>query len=332
MNLFIIIFTLILFHGNYIYGLETGELDGIDVLTVFKNKAGTCKLRNFVRSETDFTLLTDDLNKYCSSSDSVKQYRILCHMISYELEKACALPPDLRPAKPKYATNDSSAQICSMLNLNATNEWIWNRITNNGQKQIGVDSKNLCAKITADTDTLRLARFFYKIAPRVRNADSSQQGEGKFQSNTNNKVLTELPSGGIKNTKEAAVDAVQTDKEKTQLSADNNTKKTDETVNGLKEKTVQTGEGTKDKTGQAAEEPKDKAGEGTKEKTVQTGEGTKDKTGQAAEKQKDKASEDTKDKANEGTKSQKCSVEMRHSFYLYPNYRFKNMFSCFLLT
>ncbi|CAF4187242.1 unnamed protein product [Rotaria sp. Silwood2] len=178
MNLFIIIFTLILFHGNYIYGLETGELDGIDVLTVFKNKAGTCKLRNFVRSETDFTLLTDDLNKYCSSSDSVKQYRILCHMISYELEKACALPPDLRPAKPKYATNDSSAQICSMLNLNATNEWIWNRITNNGQKQIGVDSKNLCAKITADTDTLRLARFFYKIAPRVRNADSSQQGEG----------------------------------------------------------------------------------------------------------------------------------------------------------
>ncbi|CAF1036472.1 unnamed protein product [Rotaria sordida] len=319
MNLLIIILSLILFYGNYIYGLETEELDGIDVLTKLKNIQPDCDLHDFLRVDDEYKTLTDDLRKHCSSSNSVKRHRILCHMLSYELEKACRLTPNLRPSKVIYATSRTPSQICNLNNILLTDEWIWHKITDGGQKKIGVNAKKLCTKVTSDTDTLRLARFFYKTAPRVRQVDSSKQSKDKLQSNANNKVLTEPSSGAVKNDKDVPVDTAQTEKEKAQQSSDINTKKTDETVDGLKEKAAQTVEGIKEKAAKVGEGIKEKVGqvgEGLKEKAAQAGEGIKEKTAQTAEELKDKvsqsvetikvktgqATEETKDKAGERTK------------------------------
>ncbi|CAF5169592.1 unnamed protein product, partial [Rotaria sp. Silwood1] len=149
------------------------ELIGIDVLTKLKNTSPDCDLRDFLINLNESKLLHDDLSKYCSSSDAEKQYRILCHMLSYELEIGCRLPTKSRPSKVLYAIQKSSKQICDKSNIQMTNKWIWNRITNDGQKQIGVESNALCPKVTSDTDVLRLARFFYQIAPFIRTADLS---------------------------------------------------------------------------------------------------------------------------------------------------------------
>ena len=169
---------MILFYGNYISGADTEEFDGIDVLKVLKSRVPKCDLHSFVKTEDDYKSLTEDLNKYCSTSDSTKQYRILCHMLLYELRKACKLPADSRPSQAIYTTKDTAEKICKTRNLQLTNQWIWKRITNNGQKQTDVNFNDLCTKVTSDPNTLQLARFFYKIAPRVRQADLSKQNKG----------------------------------------------------------------------------------------------------------------------------------------------------------
>jgi len=178
MNLFIIILSLILFHENYIYGLDTEGLNGIDVLATLKAKVPNYDLHDFVKSDQDYKELTGDLNTYCSTSDTSKSYSLICNMIAYELTKACEISPGSRPSKAMYKVETTPTDICAKKNIQLTNEWIWNKITNNGEKKIGVNADQLCTKVTSDTKTLRLARFFYKIAPLVRKYDLSKQSKG----------------------------------------------------------------------------------------------------------------------------------------------------------
>ncbi|CAF2103974.1 unnamed protein product [Rotaria magnacalcarata] len=329
-NSLVVILSLIIFHGKYIFGLGAEELKDINVLAKLNNITAGCDLHDFLQLDSDFKKLSDDLTEYCSPLKSVKQYRILCHMLSYELEKACALPAKSRPSKAVYTSKTSAKEICAKKNIQLTNQWIWNKLTNNGQKDIGITAKYLCSSVTSDMATRRLARFFYKIAPLIREADSSQQATDKGQSKSTVSI-----SGAAKYTKNDNADVVPTSKEKAQQSIETKTKETGEgtkdkaaqTEEGTKDKTAQpgegtkekanpaseeskdktalTGEGVKDKTSQTGEQAKDKTNEGTKDKAAQTGEGMKDKTAQTGEGVKDKTvqtEEGTKDKASEGTK------------------------------
>jgi len=174
MNLFIIILSLVFFHGNYIYGLNSEGLTGINVLEALL-KLPNCYLSDFVKSEDDSKLLADDLKTYCTTSDTSKQYVLICRMVFYELKKACKLSVNSRPSKAIYQIQESSKEICGKKSIPLTNEWIWNKITHNGEKNIGVKAEDLCTKVTSDTNTIRLARFFYKIAPRVRHNDQKEK-------------------------------------------------------------------------------------------------------------------------------------------------------------
>ena len=179
MNLFIIIASLILFYENYIYGFETQELNGIDVLAALKSKVENCDLKSFVSSNNDYTLLVDNLKNYCSLEESVKQYRLLCYMLSYALEKACRLKDKSRLPKIEYATSlPSLEEICGKRWMTLTSQWIWNTITDHRRKQNDINSTNLCLAVTNNNSTRRLAAFFYKIGRVVRKADGSQQDKG----------------------------------------------------------------------------------------------------------------------------------------------------------
>ncbi|CAF3742053.1 unnamed protein product [Rotaria socialis] len=295
-NSLVVILSLILFHGKYIFGLGTEKFKAINVLAKLNNTAAGCDLHDFLRLDSDFKNLSDDLTKYCSPSKLVKRFRILCHMLSYELEIACALPAKSRPSKALYTSNTSAKEICDRKNIQLTNQWIWDKLTNGGQKDIGITAKYLCDSVTNYTVTLRLARFFYKIAPLIRQADLSQQA-----------------SGAAKDTKTGNADVAPTSKEKSQQSIETKAKETGE---GTKGKANQTEEGTKDKAAQPGEQAKDKTNEGTKDqaaqigegikdKAAQTGEGVKDKTAQTGEGAKDKIAqtgEGIKEKAGEGEK------------------------------
>lgn len=172
MNLFVIVLSLVLFYGSYIYALESEELSGVDVLAELEAKVPVCNLTRFVQTPNDYNELKADLQKYCAVSISLKQHRILCNMLSYQLQKACGLSEQRGPSPAKYTTKVSAQQVCLMRNMMATNLWIWKRITNNGNKQIGVTAEELCNRVASQPETLRLARFFYKTAPRVRVADT----------------------------------------------------------------------------------------------------------------------------------------------------------------
>jgi len=174
MNLFIIILSLVFFYGNYIYGLDSEGLTGIDVLKALK-RIPNCDLSDFVQSEDDSKLLADDLKTYCTTSDTSKQYVLICRMVYYELKKGCKLSGSSHPSKAIYRTEESSKKICGKKPIQSTNQWIWEKITNNGENNIGVEAKDLCTKVTSDTNTIRLARFFYKIAPRVRHNDQTEK-------------------------------------------------------------------------------------------------------------------------------------------------------------
>ena len=95
-------------------------------------------------------------------------------MLYYEVKKACGLSTEARPSKAVYRAKSTATQICQTKNIQLTNQWIWSKITNNGQKQIDGNSNTLCTKVTNDAEALRLSRFFYKIAPRIRQADSKR--------------------------------------------------------------------------------------------------------------------------------------------------------------
>ncbi|CAM4890645.1 unnamed protein product [Rotaria socialis] len=291
-NSLVVILSLILFHGKYIFGLGTEKFKAINVLAKLNNTAAGCDLHDFLRLDSDFKNLSDDLTKYCSPSKLVKRFRILCHMLSYELEIACALPAKSRPSKALYTSNTSAKEICDRKNIQLTNQWIWDKLTNGGQKDIGITAKYLCDSVTNYTVTLRLARFFYKIAPLIRQADLSQQASDKGQSHSIVSI-----SGAAKDTKTGNADVAPTSKEKSQQSIETKAKETGE---GTKGKANQTEEGTKDKAAQPGEQAKDKTNEGTKDQAAQIGEGIKDKAAQTGEGVKDKTAqtgEGIKDKA-----------------------------------
>lgn len=177
-SLFIILLNLIIFNGKSIYGLDVEELSGIDVLAQLNNKVPKCKLRDFLIFKNQFKTLSNDLKTHCSLLESEKSHRILCHMLAYELEKACGLTSKLQPSPAVYVTPVSSETICANYSKQSTNQWIWNKITKDGRYDIGVNASDLCTTVTKHNDTLRLARFFYKIAPRVRYADTITNAKG----------------------------------------------------------------------------------------------------------------------------------------------------------
>jgi hypothetical protein len=179
MRFFII--SLILFHGIDIYGLETDGLDTIDVLATLKKNAPNCDLRDFVKTDKDRTKLNEDLEKYCSGSETTKQYALICHMLAYELEKACGFSAQSRPSPAVYDKLWTTSQVCEAKNVQFTSRWIFNKVSKNGQKKLGTNPNELCAKVTSDINTIRLARFFYKTAPLVRKADSSKQNKGLLE-------------------------------------------------------------------------------------------------------------------------------------------------------
>jgi len=166
-----IILILILFSG--LDTLNGNETTSIDIFVQLKSKNISCDLHDFVKStdnsDDEYKLLIQDLTKYCLNSSS---YQLLCHMIYLELELACLLPNNFRPSPTKYTFDYRSKQICSINKIALTNEWIWGKLSSNEKKQIGSTSVNLCSKITSTNETLRLVKFFYKIAPRIRRFDT----------------------------------------------------------------------------------------------------------------------------------------------------------------
>lgn len=174
-NLVLISLTLIFFNGCISLGLETAQLDSIDVLETLKKKVPDCQIRMFVKSDKDHQKLTDDLKTYCSTT---KEYALLCQMMAYELEKACQLPSTKRPSPALYDIKADSSDICTKGGVESTDQWIAQKLSNQ-EKKITIDSKNLCQQVTTDAKTIHLARFFYKIAPRVRKSDSSDPNKGQ---------------------------------------------------------------------------------------------------------------------------------------------------------
>ena len=176
MNFFVIILSLILFHGYDIYGLGNQELATVDVLEKLKADAPNCELRGFVQSKKDYEELSADLKQFCSSIQD-KKYTLLCNMLYYEIKRACELPPASRPSPGLYDIQTTATDICNIKRIELTNDWILNKITNNGEIQIAATKKDLCKTVTSDASALRLARFFYKRAARVRQADLLKRGK-----------------------------------------------------------------------------------------------------------------------------------------------------------
>ncbi|CAF1324749.1 unnamed protein product [Adineta ricciae] len=287
MNLFLIVLSLIFFHGNSISGADDNELEAIDVLSAIKTTSPDCDLRTFVKHNDDYTAFSGDLKTYCGS-DSKKQNRILCNMIAYELKKACQFDKDGRPSPVIYSKKSTPKEICFSTTIQLTNQWIWNVLTNNGQKQIDVTAKELCDKVANDETTRQLARFFYRAAPHVRNSDLSTTSKDGTKSNLGKQTLTESIS------KTAA--AITAAKDKTKTAIDGAKDDADQTIE--KTKTL------KQKFTDGVENVKNKLAEGgqvVKQKLEKTAEDAKEKV--------DKAISDVKGKTEDAAKTAKSKID-----------------------
>ncbi|CAF4612373.1 unnamed protein product [Rotaria sp. Silwood1] len=174
MKLLVIILSFILL--SHIYGLNTDESTGINVLETLKAKNLSCDLHVFVNStgnsQKEYEVFINDLTQYCSNSESTKSYRVLCHMILIELEIGCSSLNKTQPLPIKYITSYTPDKICSINKILYINRWIWDKLKTNEKNQIGTTSIKLCSTITSFNETLRLANFFYKTASRIREIDT----------------------------------------------------------------------------------------------------------------------------------------------------------------
>ncbi|CAF1482362.1 unnamed protein product [Adineta ricciae] len=317
MNLLPIVLSLIFFHGNSISGADDNELKAIDVLSTIKTTSPECDLRAFVKHKDDYTAFSADLKTYCAS-DSKKENRILCHMIAYELKKACQFDKDGRPSPVIYSKKSTPKEICFSKTIQLTNQWIWNAITNNGQKQIDVTVKELCNKVADDEATRQLARFFYRAAPHVRNLDLSTTSKDGTKSNLGKQTLTESISKA-----DGATTAI---KDKTKTGTDDAKDDADQTIDKAKTKNNGTAKTLTQKLtdgvvtvksklgeeGQAVKQKVEKTAENAKEKVEKTVSDAKDKTGDAGEPAKGKTDDDgesRKEKADKTAEKSKQKVD-----------------------
>ena len=159
------------------------EKSHIDVMAKLSSKVPDCNLRSFVKQDKQFELLKADLSKYCSSktlkSDASIPSEILCRMIYSGLKGACKLPLSNRPIPTNYNQKITSARLCSIPNINVTNTWIWKKLGIESAFIDGINADNLCQNLMKNEDLIYLVRFFYKIAPLVREADLSGAGQGQ---------------------------------------------------------------------------------------------------------------------------------------------------------
>ncbi|CAF3498425.1 unnamed protein product [Rotaria sp. Silwood1] len=187
MKLLVIILSFILL--SHIYGLNTDESTGINVLETLKAKNLSCDLHVFVNStgnsQKEYEVFINDLTQYCSNSESTKSYRVLCHMILIELEIGCSSLNKTQPLPIKYITSYTPDKICSINKILYINRWIWDKLKTNEKNQIGTTSIKLCSTITSFNETLRLANFFYKTASRIREIDTYNIGSLSHQTLTN---------------------------------------------------------------------------------------------------------------------------------------------------
>ena len=153
-----------------------------DLLAKLKAQDPSVDLHAFVQSDADLQSLTADLKQYCSSLDSTNKSQVLCQMIYIELTKAFKLPDKQRPSKTTYNVSWTAESICQIKKISLTNKWIWGLLSSEQRNMTGGDAETLCKQVTSSQETLRLARFFYKVAPRVRLADSSVANSGSFLS------------------------------------------------------------------------------------------------------------------------------------------------------
>ena len=165
--------------GCTVFGLNTDQGTGIDVLKTLQSKRPSCDLHGFVKptenSEDEYNALLADLTEHCSASQAIEHYRILCHMLLVELDIGCSLPKKSRPTPTLYQLSSTPIQICSKKKIAYTSGWIWKKLSDRQRSQLGVSSVQLCSVLTSTNKTLRLVAFFYKIAPRIRQADTLAQ-------------------------------------------------------------------------------------------------------------------------------------------------------------
>ena len=156
-------------------GLNQTEANNTYILELFKSKNITCDPHDFIvkidDSVNDYQLFLNDLNNVCSESQSDKASRLLCRIVFIELQLACLLPNSSRPTPVKYTLAYTANKICTMNKINLTNVWIWEKLSGVEQQELLPTSDQLCPTITAKEEILFLAKFFYKIAPRIRRAD-----------------------------------------------------------------------------------------------------------------------------------------------------------------
>lgn len=170
---FFTLLALISFSNAYV--LNQTEANNTYILELFKSKNITCDPHDFIVTiddlDNDYKLFLNDLNNVCSESQSDKASRLLCRIVFIELQMACLLPNSSRPTPVKYTLAYTASKICAMNKINLTNVWIWEKLSSAEQQELLPTSDQLCPTVTAKEENLFLAKFFYKIAPRIRRVD-----------------------------------------------------------------------------------------------------------------------------------------------------------------
>lgn len=180
--------------SNVLSSTQT-EPNNTYILDLFQTKNITCNPHELIvktdDSDNDYKLFLNDLNNVCSQSQTDKASRLLCRIVFIELQLACHLPNSSLPTPVKYSLAYSAEKICAIHKINLTNIWIWEKLSSAEREEFLPTSDALCSTITAKEEILFLAKFFYKIAPRIRRADTIHSDKLQSDDSLTNQVQNE---------------------------------------------------------------------------------------------------------------------------------------------
>lgn len=177
-----IFFVILLFPSISLCNVITSNVTELKINSTYifqslQSKNITCDLHDFIvktdDTDNDYKLFLNDLNNFCSDTQTNQVYRLLCRMLTIEFELACLLPNNSRPSPVKYTLPYTAKKICQMNKINLTNNWIWGKLSVEEREKAAITPTQLCPTMTATEEVLLLVKFFYKIAPRIRRADQA---------------------------------------------------------------------------------------------------------------------------------------------------------------
>lgn len=138
-----------------------------------------------------FELLEKDVNKFCSTINPMRNYRILCRVVVLILEYACSTA-DIQRRIPSTYSLDSRNLSCSSKRILSSSSWILDKLNFNRSNQIDLRVEQLCPILNSVVEMRPLVRFLFQSVSNLKRSTTVEPNSEGNSSHLNGNEQQEI--------------------------------------------------------------------------------------------------------------------------------------------